>query len=69
MALSLEAPLARNILRLAEDPRPSEPRPLYHRYEQFAIETDQPAGISDPGNATGIDAADLLRVSLGLANG
>ena len=32
MTFSLETPVARNTLGLAEDPRPSEPRPL-DRYE------------------------------------
>jgi hypothetical protein len=36
------------------------------RYEQFATESDQPAGRSDIGNAAGIAAADLIRESLGL---
>jgi hypothetical protein len=61
----VEAPVARNSLGPTEDPRPSELRPL-DRYEQFAMETDQPAGSSDLGNAASIDAADLLRESLGL---
>ena len=61
---SMEAPVARNTLGLAKDPRPSEPRPL-DRYDPFAMEIDQPAGSSDPGNAAGIVAADLLR-ALGL---
>ncbi len=62
LTFSIEAPVARNALGLAEDPRP---RPL-DRYEQFDTETNQPAGSSELGNAAGIAAADLLRASLGL---
>jgi hypothetical protein len=62
LTFSIEAPVARNDLGLEEDPRP---RPL-DRYEQFAIETNQPAGSSDLGNAAGIAATNLLRESLGL---
>jgi hypothetical protein len=62
LTFSIEAPVARNALGLAEDPRL---RPL-DRDEQFATETDQPVGSSELGNAAGIVAADLLRESLGL---
>ena len=65
LAFSVEAPVARNTLGLAEDPRPGELGPL-DRYEQFAVEIDQPAGNSDLGNAACIAAADLRRESLGL---
>ena len=68
LTFSLEAPVARNTSGLAEDPRPSEPRPL-DRYEQVAMETGQPAGSSDPGNAACIYSCGRFASRVARSNG
>jgi hypothetical protein len=64
LTFSIEAPVARNALGLTEDPRPM----TLDQNEQNAAETSLPASSSEPGDAAGIAATNLLYQSLSLTD-
>jgi hypothetical protein len=64
LTFGIPAPVARNTLGLTQDPRPM----TLDQNEQNAAETSLPASSSEPGDAAGIAATNLLYQSLSLTD-